>query len=273
MSDYTEKDSFGNRMKAYEKATESRLDITKPIIVRIDGKKFSTYTKKMKKPFDMRMVNCMIATTKHMVEANHADFGYVQSDEITLVFLPKSISGKVSIPFEGRVQKTVSVFAAQATAFFLMEVSQIKFGEDLMDDIDMEYEEFPAGDIAFFDCRAFNTPDIGEAVNAVLWRIQDCKKNFVSCVYRWRVGHKQMQNLSGKEMYADMLERGIDAKNEYPSHLRHGTIVFRHWEPVETELGYVDRKVTKVCTAEDFDKMDFSDKVKTFDDLRYQEPK
>jgi len=267
MGDYKKNDEFGNRMKAYEKSSETFLSLDSPIICRIDGKRFSKYTSKMVKPYDSNMVNCMVQTAKDLVDELHADFGYVQSDEITLIFLPKSDNGKVCIPFDGRVQKSTSIFAASATAFFLRNVKEEKI-------LFAAEEEFKAGDIARFDCRIFNVPDVGEAVNSVLWRIQDCKKNFVSCVYRWRVGHAAMQKLSGKQMYADMLERGIDAKAEYPEQYRYGTVIFREKTEITGENGDVIlRKKVAMATAKHFSKMSFENKIAFFDDLRHREPK
>ena len=51
-----EKESYfktvGERMKKYEKEFENQLDNTKPIIIRLDGHKFSTFMKPFEKPFD-----------------------------------------------------------------------------------------------------------------------------------------------------------------------------------------------------------------------------
>lgn len=215
-------DDFGDRMKAFERQSERKLSLDMPIIVRIDGKKFSKLTKKMQKPYDHRMHTCMENTTKGLLTELHADFAYTQSDEITLVFIPKKDTKKVSIPFEGRVQKMASVFAAIATSKFVREYD--KFLEKMDHG---GYAAFVEGTTPYFDCRVFNVPDVGEATNAVLWRIQDAKKNAISCVYRWRVGHKSMQNKSGVEMITDMGLKGIYFHNEYSDYQRTGTIYFK----------------------------------------------
>lgn len=231
MNEYHEKDNFGNRIKAYERESESTLDLSKPIIARIDGKRFSKFTKGMMKPFDHRMSHCMANTTLALMDNLHADVGYTQSDEITLVFLPKKDSGNVVIPFNGRVQKATSIFAAMATAEFIREYDFIRESVEKMGDGSPFFIEganpFKHGVTPYFDCRVFNAPNAGEASNVVLWRIQDAIKNAISCAYRWNLGHKSMQNLSGKEMVAGMEANGIDFYNVYEDSIRSGMVYLK----------------------------------------------
>lgn len=78
---------MGDRMKAYEKSgTLAKLDPTLPICSRIDGRSFSRFTKGCEKPFDARVSGAMRAACAYLVEQTHALIGYVQSDEISLVF-------------------------------------------------------------------------------------------------------------------------------------------------------------------------------------------
>ena len=72
------KDSLGDRMKSYEAFTcDIKLIPRLPIIARLDGKSFSTFTKGLS--------SLMVETTKKLVEHSNANCGYTQSDEITLV--------------------------------------------------------------------------------------------------------------------------------------------------------------------------------------------
>ena len=45
-------DALGNRMKTYENVTRNYLTRRTPVIIRIDGKAFHTFTRGFKKPFD-----------------------------------------------------------------------------------------------------------------------------------------------------------------------------------------------------------------------------
>lgn len=53
------KDSLGDRMKAYENVVRNYLTRRIPVIIRVDGKAFHTFTKGMKKPFDYVLMKTM----------------------------------------------------------------------------------------------------------------------------------------------------------------------------------------------------------------------
>lgn len=50
-----------------------------------DGSSFSTFTRDLKRPFDERLTNLMIECCKYMVDLTNAKFGFVGSDEISIV--------------------------------------------------------------------------------------------------------------------------------------------------------------------------------------------
>ena len=57
------KDSLGDRMKGnYENRAKTQLLRRTPVIIRLDGKAFHTFTKGFEKPFDKTMVEAMQAT-------------------------------------------------------------------------------------------------------------------------------------------------------------------------------------------------------------------
>ena len=85
MSKDNDKTSLGNRLKGYEKEYETYIPYDNHIVIRLDGHKFSKFTKGFKRPFDEVLHNAMIETTKDLVKEFHAVTGYTQSDEITLV--------------------------------------------------------------------------------------------------------------------------------------------------------------------------------------------
>lgn len=89
MKKNTQEASLGTRLKGYESDFERRIDVEDYIVCRIDGHKFSKYTKGMKKPFDEILSNTMVKTTEALVEKFGAVTGMTQSDEITLIFVPQ----------------------------------------------------------------------------------------------------------------------------------------------------------------------------------------
>ena len=71
------KDLLGDRMKYYERISDSYISYGLPYLGRLDGRCFSQFSKGLEKPFDMRMVNIMAETTKHLVNITGAKIGYV----------------------------------------------------------------------------------------------------------------------------------------------------------------------------------------------------
>lgn len=62
------KDALGDRMKKYEYITRTHLVNRCPVIIRIDGKAFHTFTRGFKKPFDEVLVKSMQETMKYLCE-------------------------------------------------------------------------------------------------------------------------------------------------------------------------------------------------------------
>ena len=77
-----------DRMKDFEKAARIYIDAKDIAIIRLDGKKFSKFTKGFKKPFDDILSKCMLEATKHTMTYFGATTAYTQSDEMTFVLMP-----------------------------------------------------------------------------------------------------------------------------------------------------------------------------------------
>lgn len=242
------KDEFGDRMKAYESVTsDKKLDTSLPICIRIDGKKFSKFTKGMKKPFDADMTEIMQSVTETLVKKFHATAGYTQSDEITLVFFENDAK---SIVFSGREQKICSVVAATATSAFMLQL----FEKVMIPSM----HKLPT-----FDARAFNVPDDGEAVNTIVWRIIDARKNSVSATFRWTLGHNNMQNKNQKEMIAYMLEHNVDWNKDFSDYNKYGTIVRRTTQDSFSPIFsvYTIRHVYEKVSGKQFFDLPFQEKI------------
>lgn len=77
--------SLSERIKFYESVTCQRSIPYLPLIVRLDGCHFHTFTKRCNKPFDRDIIHLMDETTKFLMEETNACIGYTQSDEISLL--------------------------------------------------------------------------------------------------------------------------------------------------------------------------------------------
>ena len=83
------RDALGDRMKEfYENRSKTKLTRRTPVIIRLDGKAFHTFTRGFRKPFDPLLIKTMQATMKYLCEnIQGCVLGYTQSDEITLVLV------------------------------------------------------------------------------------------------------------------------------------------------------------------------------------------
>lgn len=214
-------DEFGDRMKALEGAfTSTKVSPDKWMAVRIDGRGFSKFTKGFNKPFDGRVTNAMVTTTKVLVKETHASVGYTQSDEITLLY-PPTEGERI---FSGKVSKINSVFASIATAHF---------NHHIRNHVDR---------LAYLDCRTWEVPDDVEASNTLLWRVQDARKNSVSSHFRWTVGHKAMQNLNSSEMVQYLIDNDKADWYDLPNIWKYGTYV----KPVTREAYLTQEELDEI---------------------------
>lgn len=213
-------DDLGARMKRYEGVEAKRcLSGALPVMIRIDGRRFSKFTKGFKKPFDKGLSEAMQATCAYLVEETQARIGYVQSDEISLVLLRRSEEDEIL--FRGRVQKLASICAAMATA---------KFTQTMM----VMHAEKIAAELPVFDARVWQVPSLVEAMNAILWRVLDARKNGVNVTCRSVATSAEMQGLSSAQMIDLMADRGIDFHKDIPVEDRLG--VFMRKQLMEARL-------------------------------------
>ncbi|MEL6181017.1 MAG: tRNA(His) guanylyltransferase Thg1 family protein [Myxococcota bacterium] len=207
----TDKTAFGDRMKHYEMAEAGRrLMPLLPICVRLDGKRFSAFTKGLARPYDVRLSRLMIDVTHYLVAETQALVGYTQSDEISLVYHSNTYSSQVF--FDGRIQKLTSVLASMVTA---------KFGALLPERIPER-----AGAMPLFDARVWNVPNQVEAANTLLWREQDATKNSISMAARALYSHSALKGKNGRDMQEMMFGKGVNW-NDYPAFFKRGTFVQR----------------------------------------------
>lgn len=214
-------DALGDRMKMFEGMEAKRMLMPKlPILARIDGKKFSKFTKGLKRPYDKRLSDLMVEITKLLVKEYGACMGYTQSDEITLLLYSDSLDSQV--PYNGRIQKLLG----DMTAFTTLHFNRL-LPEYLTEQFVRRYPRF--------DCRVWNVPTLEEAANVFLWRELDATKNSISMAAQHYFSHKVLQGKNGGEKQDMlMLEKGVNW-NDYPAFFKRGTYVQRRT---------VDRKYT-----------------------------
>src|SRR5512138_1072121 len=111
-------DGLADRCKEFELAEASRRAMRGlPLLARLDGRAFHTFTRDLNRPYEHGMSLAMIETTRYLVQEMTALVGYTQSDEITLAWFEASQSAS-EYAFDGRFQKLASVLAGMASTKF-----------------------------------------------------------------------------------------------------------------------------------------------------------
>lgn len=224
-------DALGTRMKEYEYKTRKYLERKSPVIIRIDGKAFHSFTRGMKKPFDEIFVKSMQDTMKYLCEGiQGCVLGYTQSDEITLVLVDYQ-NEEVCAWFDNNIQKMASVSASMATMAFnqYFAINYYDLENEMYEawnvtDKEMQYVDTLRKKLhtAMFDSRVFTLPK-EEVVNCLIWRQQDAIRNSIQSVGQANFSHSQ---LHGKNC-SDIQDMLISEKNinwsDYPTHLKRGS--------------------------------------------------
>lgn len=210
--------SLSDRMKEYEDVSNIRLTKRTPVIVRIDGKAFHTYTRGLDKPFDDELSDAMQFVCEKLVkEVQGCKLAYTQSDEISLLITDWDKLTTDSY-FDYRLQKIASVVASTATMYFNQYVVQ-KVLEWRESDIKKDKELFRKWaskmGVAIFDARAFNLPK-EEVCNYFLWRQQDASRNSIQALGQSKFSQKQLNKKSTNEIQEMLFqEYGINWNNLY----------------------------------------------------------
>lgn len=214
------RDSLGDRMKGnYENRSKTYLVRRMPVIIRLDGKAFHTFTRGFEKPFDDVMMQTMQQTTlKLCQEIQGCVFGYTQSDEITLVLVDYN-DINTDAWFDYSVQKMCSVAASMCTLYFNKIFAEMVDVFIANSDVTPEEEKLERvynkaiEKGAMFDARVFNIP-VEEVTNCVLWRQQDATRNSISSLAQSKFSHKELQGKSSSQMQDMLMEKwGINWNN------------------------------------------------------------
>ena len=230
------KDSLGDRMKkSYEYITRTFLTRRIPVIIRLDGKAFHTFTRGFDKPFDGVLMRSMQRTMKYMCEnVQGCVFGYTQSDEITLV-LTDYAKTTTDAWFGYNVQKMASVAASMATLafdrFFAEEYDD--FGNKMVGHCDVSSKERKLWDKyreahkrgAIFDARAFSVPK-DEVCNCLIWRQQDAVRNSIEAAGQAHFSARELHKKSTEEIRQMLLGKEINWL-EFSTDCKRGSCCYR----------------------------------------------
>lgn len=180
--------NLANRMKYnYEQAFNYRVPLRMPVVVRIDGRAFHTFTKGFGKPFDGKLItNMQMVATRVLKEASHSVLAYGQSDEISFLFNNYE-ELETQMWLGGEIQKLASITAGIASACMT--------------------RAYPEKDLAVFDSRVFVLPQ-AEVNNYFVWRQQDAERNSLSMLCQSLYSHKELIGKKRAEQHDLLFAKG-----------------------------------------------------------------
>lgn len=175
------------------------------MIIRVDGKAFSRFTKRLNKPWDMDFISAMEDTAMYLVKnIQGCKLAYFQSDEISLLltdYEKETTQGW----FDYKVEKMASISAAFATAAFNSSF-YLKFPELQKNFSDKRV-------LPVFDSRCFSLPK-NQVNDYFYWRQADAIRNSVQMLARAHFSHKQCNRKSNSKLKEMLLDRGISWENQ-----------------------------------------------------------
>ena len=253
------RDDLGNRMKTfYEQIPKTKLMRRTPVIIRIDGKAFHTFTEKFKRPFDDVLIKTMQETAKYLCEnVQGCSLAYTQSDEISLLLIDY-LRFETFAWFDYEVQKMCSISASIATMEFNRRFRNNVDEWVISGEIQEESDSYTIGQLyklqdayieaeekgAMFDARVFNIPR-EEVTNYFYWRQLDASRNSIQMVGQANFSHNELQYKSCNDIQ-DMLmtQKGINW-NDFPTYQKRGSCVVRNRIVLESN------GVTEKCMLRD----------------------
>lgn len=214
------KDTLGDRLKQVEQMEAGRkADREWPLMARLDGKAFHTFTRGLARPYDTRLSDLMLMTTCYLVEQTNARVGYTQSDEISLYWdLDLEKNPDAQYIYDGKFQKMTSILASMAGGFF---------NKHLPSKLPQKSDSIPV-----FDCRVWSVADHREVYLNFLWRQEDAIKNSISMAAQASFSHSQLHGVGSEEKKKMLREIG-QPWEDHPMFFKMGTFVRRVVRPVD----------------------------------------
>ena len=221
-------DALGDEMKGYEVDTcAAVVDVRSPVVVRLDGHCFSTFTRGFERPYDVRIHHAMVGAATDLLERFGAQTAYTESDEISLIFAPHTDALPTALPFNGRVQKLVSVFAGYASARFNYHIMREPF-DAAANPAQAALRERAKRCEAHFDARVFSLPSLERLCAYMRWRaVMDCRRNSISMLAQAHFEHAELQGVDAATCLRMLAQRRGVHWEATPYFFRFGTYVNR----------------------------------------------
>ena len=208
---------LGDRIKRYESVTHGVATARTPVLIRVDGRAFHTYTRGMERPFDKKLTDSMVSAARYVAEDMQGfKLAYIQSDEVTFCITDYD-SNETQGWFDYDLSKIISISASMMSVAFNAEINN--------------------GKLAVFDSRAFNVPQ-GDVANAFLWRAKDWERNSLQMYCRAHFSHKELHSKRRPDMHEMLHRKGLNWATDLLPRERNGTFL------VNTDDGIIENNET-----------------------------
>ncbi len=208
------------KLHKYFKKKEIGDKVRPPIILRLDGVKFSNLPPHFTRPRDERVHRALVKAAIEVVKRYSYEAAYIVSDEINIFMLRQ-------LPYNGRVEKLNSITASIISAY----TSHIL--------------KLPL----FFDCRVVKIESIDEAVQYLLYRARVGLGNYIGCLLK-QLGLSPRKPPYLKQQIKMLKDRGIDIGNEPLWKILGSSIVWSNYEKIgydpinKREVKVIRRRIT-----------------------------
>jgi tRNA(His) 5'-end guanylyltransferase len=201
------KDELGQRIKRdYEDALRLYVPRRTHVVIRIDGRAFHQFTRKLERPYCRKLADALDqAALKLAGEMIGCRFAYGQSDEYSFV-LADTDPPDAALWFDGNVQKIASVSASIFTAAF--------------------NRSFIADEPAAFDSRLLVIAQRSEVEKYLLWRQLDASANSLNMLASAHFTHEVLAGKSTAEKHDLLHAKGLNWAKE-PADFKRGRAVLR----------------------------------------------
>lgn len=197
----------------YEKCNHYTLTHRNPVIIRVDGRAFHTFTRKSKKPFDEDIMDAMVHAARKVAEDMQGfKLAYVQSDEATFC-LTDYDDEKTQGWFDYDLAKMVSISASLMSVHFNDRMKPDK--------------------LQVFDSRAFSVPE-SDIANVFLWRAKDWERNSLQMYARSFFSHKQLHGKKHLDIHDMLHDIGANWTTDLSERERNGTYL------LNTDVGIIE---------------------------------
>ncbi len=196
--------SLGDRIKRYEKTFSPMTLHRMPVMIRVDGRAFHSFTRNIQKPFDKPFMAAMVSASLDVArDMQGFKVAYIQSDEATFCLTDYDAIDSQGW-FDYDLSKMVSISAALMSVAF---------------NAHYQTDKRPV-----FDSRAFTVP-LDDVVNAFLWRAKDWERNSMQMYSRAFFSHKQLDKKNRADIHEMLHGIGKNWTTDLSEQERNGTFL------------------------------------------------